>query len=464
MSKDLRSFLDQLQEQDPSNIVRISREVDPILQLTGILRRLQFEGRTPAVLYENVRGTTIPVLANLLATRERLGLALGTTGPGLVAEYMSRQGRSIPPERVEGGPVCEVVRAGDAADLLELPQIVHCGDDAGAYLSSAVAIARNPETGVYNAGIYRTQIAGPRKLRINISAAAHLMHLLTLAERRGEPLEVAWVVGHHPALLMSSQSRGSLEQDEIATAGGMIGEAVRMAPARTLAMDVPADAEIVIEGRILPEVREMEGPFGEFTWTLGPAVMNPVAEVTAITMRRDPIYLDVFSAHPEHNLIGVVGRESTVFGRTKAAMPAVRAVTLPMSGTARFTAYVSVGPSHPAAGRQAALATLAADPIIKLVVIVDDDIDVYSDADVLWAVATRVQPDHDVIILPDQWVNELDPSAHHPLDASKRGGMNGRWIIDATRPLGLPVQPRADVPEEVWRGIRLEDYLPTLSG
>jgi 2,5-furandicarboxylate decarboxylase 1 len=229
-------------------------------------------------------------------------------------------------------------------------------------------------------------------------------------------------------------------------------------------MDVPADAEIVIEGRMLPGVREMEGPFGEFSWTLGPAVMNPVAEVTAVTMRRDPIYLDVFSAHPEHNLIGMVGRESTVFAHVKAAMPAVKEVSLPMSGTARFTAYISMGPSHPAAGRQAALAALAADPIIKLVVIVDDDIDVHSDADVLWAIATRVQPDHDVIVLPDCWVNELDPSAHQPWDRAQRGGMNGRWIIDATRPVGLPVQPRADVPDEVWRNIRLEEYLPAAGG
>jgi 2,5-furandicarboxylate decarboxylase 1 len=309
-------------------------------------------------------------------------------------------------------------------------------------------------------GMYRTQIAGPRRVRLYPVLTTHLMHLFLAAERRGEPLEVAWVVGHHPTFLLASQYRGPLDLDDLHVAGGLMGEPLRMVPARTLSMDVPADAEIVIEARMLPGVRELEGPFGEFSWTLGPAEMTPVAEVTAITRRRDAIFLDVFNAHPEHNLIGMIGREATVFQRVKAAMPATKAVALPMSGTCRFTAYVSVGPSHPAAGRQAALAALAADPIIKLVVVVDDDIDVYDDAQVLWAMATRVQPDHDVIVIPDAWVNELDPSAHQPWDNQTRGGMNGKWIIDATRPVGLLTQPKADVPEEIWRNIRLEDFLP----
>jgi 2,5-furandicarboxylate decarboxylase 1 len=286
------------------------------------------------------------------------------------------------------------------------------------------------------------------------------MHLFLQAERRGEPLEVAWVVGHHPSFLLASQYRGPLDLDDRHVAGGLMGEPLRMVPAETLAMDVPADAEIVIEARMLPGVRELEGPFGEFSWTLGPAEMTPVAEVTAITRRRDAIFLDVFNAHPEHNLIGMIGREATVFQRVKASMPALKAVALPMSGTSRFTCYVSVGPAHPAAGRHAALAALAADPIIKLVVVVDDDIDVFDDAQVLWAIATRVQPDRDVLVIPDAWTNELDPAAHQPWDNTRRGGVNGKWIVDATRPVGLPAQPRADVPEAIWRNIRLEDFLP----
>jgi len=460
MIKDLRSYLRLLEERAPAELIRVGREVDPNLQLTAILRRLQADGRSPVLLFENVKGTSIPVLTNTLATRDRLGFAFGSTASDVVAAYSARQGNWIAPEQVTEAPVQEVVRVGADANLLELPQIVHCGDDAGAYIGSGVTIVKDPDTGCYNMGMYRTQIAGPNRVRLYPVLTTHLMHLFLKAERLGQPLEVAWVVGHHPAFLLASQYRGPLDLDDRQVAGGLMGEPLRMVRAKTLDLDVPADAEIVIEARMLPDVRELEGPFGEFSWTLGPAEMTPVAEVTAVTRRRDAIFLDVFNAHPEHNLIGMIGREATVFQRVKAAMPAVKAVALPMSGTCRFTCYVSMGPSHPAAGRHAALAALAADPIIKLVVVVDDDIDVYDDAQVLWAMATRVQPDHDVIVIPDAWTNELDPSAHQPLDGTRRGGMNGKWIVDATRPIGLPAQPRADVPEEIWRNIRLEDFLP----
>jgi 2,5-furandicarboxylate decarboxylase 1 len=460
MSKDLRTYLRLLDEQAPAELIRVGREVDPNLQLTAILRRLQADGRSPVLLFEKVKGTSIPVLTNTLATRERLGFAFGSTAAEVVTAYTARQGKWIAPVLVTEAPVQEVVQLGEAANLLELTQIVHCGDDAGAYIGSGVTVVKDPETGCYNMGMYRTQIAGRNRVRLYPVLTTHLMHLFLKAERLGQPLEVAWVVGHHPAFLLASQYRGPLDLDDRHVAGGLMGEPLRMVPAKTLSMDVPADAEIVIEARMLPGVRELEGPFGEFSWTLGPAEMTPVAEVAAITRRRDAIFLDVFNAHPEHNLIGMIGREATVFQRVKASMPAVKAVALPMSGTCRFTCYVSIGPSHPAAGRHAALAALAADPIIKLVVVVDDDIDVYDDAQVLWAMATRVQPDRDVIVIPDAWTNELDPAAHQPLDNTRRGGMNGKWIVDATRPVGLPSQPRADVPEEIWRSIRLEDFLP----
>jgi 2,5-furandicarboxylate decarboxylase 1 len=463
MNKDLRSYLDEMEALPPTEFAHVTAEVDPNLQLTGLQRRLQADGRFPVLLFEQVKGTALRVVVNTIATRERLGFLFGCDGQEVVDVYTARQAQLMPPVRVTDGPVREVVLVGDDANLLELPQIVHCGDDAGPYFSSGVVLARDPDTGTYNAGIYRTQIVGQRKVRIYPSAATHLRHLYNKAEARGEPLEIAWVLGHHPALLLAAQYRGPIDVDEIHVAGGLFGEPLRMLPAETVALDVPADAEIVVEGRILPHIREPEGPFGEFTWTLGPAEMNPIAEITAITRRRDAIYLDVFNAHQEHNLLGMIGREANLFQRVRAAVPAVKAVTMPLSGTCRFTAYVSIGRSHPGAARQAGLAALAADSFIKQVVVVDDDIDVFTESDVLWAVATRVQADTDIIILPDQWTNELDPSAHEMNDRTTRGGVNAKWIVDATSPVGLPVQPKADVPEEIWRNIRPEDFLPASS-
>jgi 2,5-furandicarboxylate decarboxylase 1 len=460
MPADLRSFLDALEAGPPSEFATITAEVDPNLQLTGLIRRLQAEDRHPVLYFENVKGTPIRVVANALATRERLAFLFGCDANQVVDVYQERQEHLIPPVRVADGPVREVVLTGQDVNLLDLPQIVHCGEDAGPYFASGVVLARDPDTGIYNAGVYRTQIVGPRKVRIYPSAATNLRYLYNRAEERGEALEVAWVLGHHPALLLASQYRGPIDVDELHVAGGLLGEPLRMVAAETIGLDVPADAEIVVEGRILPHVRELEGPFGEFTWTLGPAEMNPIGEITAITRRRDAIYLDVFSAHAEHNLLGMIPREALLRQRVRAAVPTLREVAMPLSGTCRFTAYVSIGKSHPGAARQAAMAAFATDSFLKQVIVVDDDIDVFNEADVMWAVATRVQADKDIVVIPDAWTNELDPSAHQPNDRTKRGGVNAKWILDATSPVDLPVQPRADVPEEVWKAIRLEDFLP----
>ncbi len=462
MPADLRSFLDALESAPPGSLATITREVDPNLQLTGLIRRLQADGRHPVLFFENVKGTSCRVVANALATRERLGFVFGVSGEQVVDEYLRRQDRLIPVEHLERGasvPVREVVMTGEAANILDLPQIVHCGADAGPYFASGVVLARDPDTGIYNAGVYRTQIVSERKVRIYPSAATNLRYLYNKAEAKGEALEVAWVLGHHPALLLASQYRGPIDVDELEVAGGLLGEALRMVPAETIALEVPADAEIVVEGRILPGIREPEGPFGEFTWTLGPAEMNPVAEITAVTRRRDAIYLDVFSAHAEHNLLGMLPREALLRQRVRAAVPSLKAVSMPLSGTCRFTAYVSIGAAYPGAAKQAAMAAFASDSFLKQVIVVDDDIDVFNEADVMWAVATRVQADRDIIVIPDAWTNELDPSAHQPNDRTRRGGVNAKWIVDATRPADLPVQPRADVPDEVWRAIRPEDFL-----
>jgi 2,5-furandicarboxylate decarboxylase 1 len=463
MTKDLRSFLDELESQPPTEFAQIAAEVDPNLQLTGLIRRLQADGRHPVLLFERVKGTPVRVVANTMATRDRLGFLFGCSGAEVVETYMARQNELTPPVKVSDGPVREVVLTGVDANVLELPQIVHCGDDAGAYFSSGVILARDPDTGTYNAGIYRTQLVGPRKVRVYPSTATHLRYLYNKAEARGQALDVAWVLGHHPALLLAAQYRGPIDIDEIEVAGGLFGEPLRMLPAETVDLDVPADAEIVVEGRILPGIRESEGPFGEFTGTLGPAEMNPIAEITAITRRRDAIYLDVFNAHAEHNLMGMIPREALLYERVRAATPTVKAVTMPLSGTCRFTAYVSMARSHPGATRQAAMAAFASDSFLKQVVVVDDDIDVFNEAEVLWAVATRVQADRDITVIPDAWTNELDPSAHQLNDRTTRGGVNAKWIVDATSPVDLPIQRKADVPEEIWRAIRPEDFLPRSS-
>jgi 2,5-furandicarboxylate decarboxylase 1 len=460
MPKDLRTFIAQVEQAFPDSYLKTSRQVDPRFELTGVLRKFQDQGQFPMVLFEDVKGCDVPVLGNALGSRERLALLFDTDSSGLARAYESRQGQTIKPEIVDSGPVKEVVTVGKEVDVTRLANIVHCGDDGGEYISSGVTVARDPDIGAYNAGIYRIQVIGPRELRLDPGQYSHIWHMHHKHELRDEPLEIAIVIGHYPTIYMASQYLGPLEHDEIEVAGGLAGEAVRMCPAETLDLLVPADAEIVIEGRMLPHVRKPEGPFGEFSWYLGPGHDAHVVEVTAITRRSDAIYQDVFNAHPEHNLIGMVGREANMLSKVRAVVPSVKAVCMPFSACCRFATYVSITKEYDGQARNAALTALGADPFVKLAVIVDDDIDPYNETQVMWAVATRVRADKDVIIIPESYTCELDPTAYDIADDSKNGALNAKWIIDATKPVGLPFQTLADVPEEVWRGISLADFFP----
>ena len=459
MPKDLRTFIDQVSERYPDDYLRVSREVDPEFELTGVLRKLQEAGRYPMVRFDDVKGVEVPVLGNALASRDRLALLFDADRHTLSTSYQQRQGNLIPPEQVDSGPVKDVVVTGEDVDVTKIARIVHSEGDAGAYISSGVVLAKDPDTGAYNAGIYRTQVVGPKKMRIFPGRYSHLWHLHKKMEDRGEPIEVAWVIGHYPTMHMASQYRGPLEVDEIQVAGGLAGEPVRMTPAASVGLDIPADAEIVVEGRIMPHIREEEGPFAEFSWCLGPPEMCPIVEVTAINRRSDAIYQDIFNAHPEHNLIGMVGREANMFAKVKATIPTTKAVSLPFSACCRFATYVSIKKEYDGQGRNAALTALGADPFVKLCVVVDEDIDPHNEAEVMWAVATRVQADRDVITIPESYTVELDPSAYSIVDRAQRGALNAKWIIDATKPVGLPFQERSTVPEEVWKDMNLDEYL-----
>jgi len=182
-------------------------------------------------------------------------------------------------------------------------------------------------------------------------------------------------------------------------------------------------------------------------------------DVSAITHRNDPIYHDVFSAHRDHNMCAKIQREAVVYKRVRMAIPGAKEVCLPVSGSCRHVAYVSMRKDFDGQGKIAGLAALAADTLMKMVVIVDDDIDVNNESEVWWAVSTRTQADRAVFMVPESYVGELDPSSHDLSSRNKRGYLNTKWAIDATKPVGIPFEERADVPHEVWSKVNLEDYL-----
>ena len=458
MAKDLRHFLAEIERKLPDEIAHVDRQVNPKHQLSAVLRKLQDEDRYPAVIFNKVKGSKMPVVSNLFATTNRLALAFDISPDNMTQDYLAREEALIKPKVVRKAPVQENVMTGRNVDLGKLPIVTHCEKDAGPYLTSAVGVFKDPDTGVYDVGIFRMQLQGKKKLGVLYGVYAKAARIIRKNEERNKPTEMAVFIGHHPACILSSQTKVPVDTDEFWVMGGLLGEPIEMVQAKTVEIRVPAHAEIVIEGKILPHVREPEGPFGEYPWYYGLERDGHVMEVTAITHRNDAIYHDVFSAHQDHNYCAKVQREAVLFKRVQVAVPGVKAVALPISGNCRHVGYVSMRKDFDGQGKIAAMAALISDTMMKMAVIVDEDVDVTNESEVWWAVATRTQADRAIFMVPEAYVAELDPGAYSIKDRNKRGYLNTKWAIDATMPIEMAFEERADVPQDMWQNINLDDF------
>jgi len=464
MPKDLRQYLDELHDKLRDEIVTVDRRVDPKFELSAVLRKLQDLNQFPAAHFHNVKGSKFSVVSNLFASPKRLALALDADPNNLIQDYLRSEGKRIKPKIVRKAPVHENVITGRSVDLGKLPVVTHCEKDAGPYFSCGVAVMKDPDTGIYDVGIFRMQVKGKNKLGVLYGAYSKAAGIIRKNEAEKRPTEVAVFVGHHPACVLTSQTKVPVDVDEYWVMGGLLGEPIELIRAKTIDVQVPARAEFVLECEIQPNVLEPEAPFGEYPWYYGHERMSHVLKVKAITHRDDAIFHDVFSAHPDHNMAAKVQREAVLFKRVKEAVPGLKNVALPISGTCRHLGYVSMRKDFDGQGKIAAMAALVADPMMKMAVIVDDDIDVTNESEVWWAVITRTQADKAVFMVPDAYVSELDPSAYSIQDRNRRGYLNTKWAIDATKPVGLPFEERADVPREVWTNINLTDYIPEFDG
>jgi 2,5-furandicarboxylate decarboxylase 1 len=261
---------------------------------------------------------------------------------------------------------------------------------------------------------------------------------------------VAFAIGVHPAIALGALAIGSIDEDERAIMGGLFGEPLELVKCETSDVLVPAHAELIIEGEILPAARTPEGPFGEFTgYSLGER-QREVLQVKAVTHRAGAMFQDITVAHLDHMLLSTIPMEANLYRAVRAMVPSVKAVRVP----GPFTCYVSIEQRLPGQAKNAILAVLGADLYMKRVVVVDHDVDIFDDRQVTWALATRCQPDRDITIITHARGSDLDPSA-------KEDGYSGKWGVDATaKPSLAAYTPRHRVPADVWRRMTLKDYLP----
>jgi len=452
MPKDLRSFIAELESKHPEEVARVAKPISPRYEITALLTQLEKQKRFPLLLCENVQGSEAPVVINAQSSRKLMALALECKQENLAARFTERQGKPRAPVEVSNAPVHESVKLGDDIDLTKVPLLTHYDVNAAPYITAGIVVAADPETGVRNTSYNRLMMAGKRELRIFMAVGRHLWTLHNKLERRGEALPIAIVVGVHPLFSLGAQAFTPSTDDEYAVIGGMMNEPLRVVQAKTVPILVPADAEMVIEGKILPDVRREEGPFGEFTGHAVSKDDRPVIDVTAITHRKNYLFQDVHAGYTEHKLMGAVPREAALIKAVRQTVPTVKNVCMPVSGNCRFHAYISILKRAPGQAKNAICAAFASDMLLKHVIIVDEDIDVFDEEQVLWAVSNRFQADRGLVVVPNAQGSELDPSAGP-------GGVNAKMGLDATKPL-TGFAPELRVPEEVMKKIRLEDFLP----
>ena len=449
MSQDLRTYLDAVKRNNPEDFLVVSREVDPAFEITAITVKLEQEAkRRPIILFEKVKGTKFPVLTNLHAGRSRLAAAIHAKPDEMQRAYLGAMEKPIPPKVISKAPVKEMVLTGDKVDLYQLPQILHHQEDAGPYITAAISFAKDPSGDTWNCAYNRLMIKGRDTTSIHLTLAKHLWEFQRAAEAQGKPLPVAFAIGVHPAIALGCLAIGSIDEDERAIMGGLLGEPLELVKCETSDILVPAHAEMIIEGEILPNERTPEGPFGEFTgYSLGER-QREVLKVRAITHRRDAIFQDITVGHLDHLMLSTTPIEANLYRAVRAMVPTVKAVRVP----APFTCYVSIEQRISGQAKNAILAVLGADLYMKRVVVVDHDVDVFNDRQVNWAIATRCQPDRDIAIITNARGSDLDPS-------TKEDGNTAKWGVDATaKPSLAAFTPRHRIPNEVWQRINLKDF------
>jgi len=441
VAQNIRSALAEM-ERDGC-LIRVGAPVDRDFEPAAVLWELS---HGPAVVFENVTGFSVPLVGNVLNTRHKLAVSLGCSDEDLQDRLLRAVEGRLVPTVVEDAPCQQEVHKGDLDLFADLPIPWISEGDGGRYISAGILVCRDPDSGRQNMAICRLEVKEGNAFGCYM-APTHSFRALVGHGAVGAPMDVAVVVGCHPAILAASQFLVPFDEAEVA--GGIFGDPLEVARCKTVDLTVPAGAEIVFEGTITPGDVEAEGPFGEFPGTYAPSRDNPVIRLTTRTNRRSPwLQMIVGGRHPEHLVTGAVAREATLLQSVRAVVPGVRRVVLTEGGNCRFHAVISMEPRVPGEAKLAIVAAFTSQDLIKHVVVVDEDIDPGDPGEVEWAMSTRMRAPEDLVMISGMKSNPVDPTSV------------GRTItkvgIDATLPVGdvRRSERRVGVPASVMASIR----------
>jgi 2,5-furandicarboxylate decarboxylase 1 len=423
LDQSFRGFLGALEQ--GGEVHRIKRQVDPHFELASVL---MLRDNGPAQVFEKVTGHNMPVVAHLLNSRDRFAAGLGVPLAKLDERLQSALQNPIPPVLVRDAPVRDCVHDApmDIGSLLPVPHWFE--RERAAYITAGVIIAKDPNTGRRNVSIARLRLEGGARLMAGIAPNHHLAILAGKARERGQKLEIAVAIGNHPAVLLGSQMYVGLGEDEFDIAGGLLGEPIELMKCRTVDVEVPAHAEIVLEATLDAGASIDEGPVSEFHGFYVDYGNGIVADVQCVTHREQPLFQAILPGYSaEHCLLGGVAIGATLTRDLRRIIPSVRQVFITDGGMGRMHAVISMHRPRLGEGKRAIILAMGQVNLLKHVVVVDDDINPEDARMVEWSLAARFRGGEDLVVLPEMRADRCDPVAQDQL-VTKTG------MVATTRP------------------------------
>lgn len=417
---DLRSFLDILKENNRMEV--IEKEVDWKFEIGSVISTLENKAGQGA-LFKKVKDRSFAVCGGMLASMDNIALALQCEKDKITDFLAECLEKPIKPNKITTAPCQENVMLGEDVDLYKIPVPQHAPKDGGPIITGGVVVSKGLHNERQNLSFQRMHVKAKDKFCIMINEWRHLKEFYDEAEKEGKALPISVVCGADPVAYIGAGLR--YDGDELEISGAIRGKAIDVVKSITNDIYVPATAEFVIEGEIQPNLREEEGPLGEFTGHYSEPWKSPIVKVTAITHRNNAIYQTINGASFEHiNLGNVLPREPLLKNFTKYVSSGVVNVHIPPYGNG-FLAVVQVKKKNPGEPKNIALAAMMTYVNIKNVIVVDEDVDIYNPAELLWAFSNRVKPENDIFYVPNAQGHELDP-------CSDERGVQTKMAIDAT--------------------------------
>jgi UbiD family decarboxylase len=429
----LREFLKKTETK--KEILHIKDDVCTRFDIPFVIK--SFENQRSVIMFENVKDYETKIVANVCGTRQRICTALNVDRDGLYRRLTEAWRSPRKPKIVEDSAVKEIAEN----DLSKIPVLTHFERDAGPYITSAVVYARSIDGKVENVSVHRLQVLDKKHLAIRL-VPRHLFKLWQMAKDASKDLEVSISIGVHPAIMLAASSPVPFGVNEFEVANALMDNDLRLIKCENVDAYAPAEAELVLEGKISATKEVVEGPFVDITGTYDIERKQPVVEVVGVMHRKNYVYQALLPSGAEHRLLMGLPHEVLIWEAVSKVVPKVYAVNLSVGGSGWLHAIVSIEKQLDGDGKNALLAAFAAHPSLKHAIVVDSDIDVFNVSDVEWAIATRFQASEDLIIINNVRGSTLDSSA------DQETGLTAKMGVDATRPFAKPKEKfeRAKIP------------------